>query len=334
MKLWYFGSDALSLRLLRGLGKQRALLLEEVVVVTPPDRPQGRSKSPSPCVLKLGAKEMGLRVIDAPVVAPRPLDADWDPEILSSPKPPNAVGIVFSFGYFMPKPIIDSFGAGGGMVNLHPSLLPRYRGAAPIQHALLNHDAETGVSLIKLHESKFDCGEVLGQARFALDRNATYTTVSESLVDLGEDLLVKLLTRRDGWNGVAQASSSASFAPKIDRNRLMQVCFTKDSDAVVWGKFRALEQVKAALQRDPSTKVSLFGVMPGDLDLVGEPGDVVFDSPKGVLWVKPVGKKAWLSVRTLQVEGKRVVTAREFFNGHLAKLASTNSNGVIPAVFL
>ncbi|KAH9259156.1 hypothetical protein BASA81_002776 [Batrachochytrium salamandrivorans] len=329
MKLWYFGSDALSLRLLQRLGKQRSF--EEVLVVTPPDRPQGRSKSPSPCVLKLGAKEMGLRVIDAPGVAPRPLDLDWDPEILSSPKPPSAVGIVFSFGYFMPKPIIDSFGAGGGMVNLHPSLLPRYRGASPIQHALMNHDSETGVSLIKLHESKFDCGEVLKQARIALDRNSTYTLVSESLVDLGGDLLIDLLSNTSNWQGIAQTSSNACFAPKIDRNKLMQVYFTKDSETTIWGKFRALEQVKAAFQHNPNTKVSMFGVLPGDLNVLGEPGDVIFDS-QGVLWVKPVGK-GWLSIHTLQVEGKRMVTAQEFFNGHLAKLGLHN-NGIIRAVFI
>jgi methionyl-tRNA formyltransferase len=73
------------------------------------------------------------------------------------------LGVVVSFGYFIPKRIIDAFQQGA--INVHPSLLPRFRGASPIQHAIMHGDIETGVSIIELHPHQFDAGRILSQSR-------------------------------------------------------------------------------------------------------------------------------------------------------------------------
>lgn len=330
--LWYFGSDALSLRLLNRLvSKQRELNIGEISVVTPPDRAQGRNKRVLPCVLKQGSLDMGLRVVDAPQIAPRPQLVDWNPEILAGKPANNAVAVVFSFGYFMPKPVIDSFSL---CVNLHPSLLPRYRGAAPIQHALMNNDKETGVSLITLDTNKFDCGHIIAQAKFPLRVEDTFTPVSEALVDLGGDLLLEVLkSDKMGQNFKPQTDDGNQLAPKLDRNKLMSIQFNEETN--VWGKYRALEQIKATLTRT-GAKVSLFDVSlsqpPVDLSN-GEPGDVWFDDCNKLLWIRTRAQaQGIIAVAKLQVEGKKLVTAREFYNGHLAKLEKS-PQGIIPRVF-
>lgn len=331
--LWYFGSDALSLRLLsRLVRKQRELSIGEISVVTPPDRAQGRNKRVLPCILKQGSLDMGLRVVDAPQVAPRPQLVDWNPEILAD-KPTNTVAVVFSFGYFMPKPLIDSFSL---CVNLHPSLLPQYRGAAPIQHALMNNNKETGVSLITLDTNRFDCGHILAQAKFPLRVEDTFTPVSEALVDLGGDLLLEVLKNDKMQNFKPQTDDNNNqLAPKLDRNKLMSIQFNEETN--VWGKYRALEQIKATLTRT-GAKVSLLDVslsqVPPPVDLNnGEPGDVWFDDANKLLWICTRAQAGgFIAVAKLQVEGKKLVTAREFYNGHLAKLEKS-PQGIISRVF-
>jgi methionyl-tRNA formyltransferase len=89
----------------------------------------------------------------------------WDPDWLSQWKEPD-LAVVVSFGYFMPHRILNQFKLGA--VNVHPSLLPRYRGAAPIHHSVLNGDSETGISIIELDRKRFDAGKILKQTVYEI----------------------------------------------------------------------------------------------------------------------------------------------------------------------
>lgn len=106
------------------------------------------------------------------------------PELFADAKGPWDLGIVVSFGYLIPTRLIRHFAL--GTLNVHPSLLPLYRGAAPIQHAILNGDRETGVSIIGLSEGKFDSGRIYKQTRTPIAANGeTFEVLHDRLAEQG-----------------------------------------------------------------------------------------------------------------------------------------------------
>ena len=103
-----------------------------------------------------------IPVHDAPT--PRKAIQAWEPDWLK--RKAFDLAVVVSFGYFLPRHILNHFSLGA--LNVHPSLLPLYRGSAPIQHAIINGDRETGISIIDLDQSRFDAGRILKQSRFQI----------------------------------------------------------------------------------------------------------------------------------------------------------------------
>eukprot|EP00842_Homolaphlyctis_polyrhiza_P000344 jgi/Hompol1/130/HPOL_002932-RA len=118
---------------------------------------------------------------------------------LQAPRLPNGdpfeLAVVVSFGYFLPRRIIDTFTTAA--VNVHPSLLPKYRGASPIQHAILGGDDVTGVSIIELSTDKFDAGRILKQVTVPVPNNVYYDDLHDSLANKGAELLVETLMDLD-----------------------------------------------------------------------------------------------------------------------------------------
>jgi methionyl-tRNA formyltransferase len=153
MRIVFMGSAGLAVPSLSALLKDRRA--EVVGVVTQPDRPAGRRRRPAPCLLKAFAETQGLHILTPERVG----DPDAVAE-LEQLRPD--LFVVVAYGQYIPRRVIQL--AQHEAVNLHPSLLPKYRGAAPIQWAIANGDTVTGVSIIALAE-RMDAGDILHRPR-------------------------------------------------------------------------------------------------------------------------------------------------------------------------
>lgn len=205
LKVILMGSGALACPLLEGIlaaGRD-----DVVAVVTQPDRAGGRGLQCLPCALKPLALGRGLPVFDPPDASEEGVVAR-----LAALKPD--VVVVASYGQFLKKNLLAVPRL--GTINVHPSLLPKYRGASPIQWALANGDVETGVSVLFV-TPKMDAGDLLAQERFPIQPEDTYCTLEPKLAALGAELLVRVL---DGFcagrtRGVPQDEARVTFARKL-----------------------------------------------------------------------------------------------------------------------
>jgi methionyl-tRNA formyltransferase len=172
------------------------------LVVTRPDRPKGRGRQTSPPPVAVRARELGLDVIQ--------------PERLHEPEPLAAiaaaqpeVACVCAYGVLIKEPLLSAY----EMINVHPSLLPRWRGAAPVERAIMAGDAQTGVSIMRVTEG-LDSGAVCLQEPEPITADDDYGTLAARLERLGGDLLVRALDERPPY--VEQDESQVTYASKIE----------------------------------------------------------------------------------------------------------------------
>ena len=206
MKIIYLGSDAIGTDCLSELAKGPHQLL---AVVTQPDRPAGRGRKSRPTAIRQLAQQLALKTYAVEDVnAPQVLEqiADLKPDLL----------VTFAFNQKLGASLLEI--ALAGAINVHPSLLPKYRGAAPVARAILNGDAETGLSIIKM-TGDLDAGDILAQQRMAIDPQHTTGSLEKVLGQQATPLLMRVLNGIE--NGTAkpwpQDHSRATSAPKIKK---------------------------------------------------------------------------------------------------------------------
>ena len=203
MKIVFFGSPAAALPSLRSLldaGHSVEL------VVTQPDKPAGRGRKPAPSAVKAFALERRI-----PVIEPARIRTDETALERIRAAGPD-VNVVVAYGQIIPHAV--HFFPRHHSLNVHFSLLPKYRGAAPVQWTVLNGDAESGVTIIELND-RMDEGDILAQERVAVEPRETACALEARLAVLGAGLLVSTLARIDGWPPLKQDDSAATLAPKI-----------------------------------------------------------------------------------------------------------------------
>jgi methionyl-tRNA formyltransferase len=196
-----FGSGELAVPALEALSKEP---FELVAVVTQPDRPSGRGQEAGSTSLKQAAQPLGVHVFE-------PEQPGEFASGLASLKP-NVI-VVVDYGRVIPNEIIDL----GPIVNLHPSLLPRYRGSTPIQSALLNGDRETGLTMIKLDE-KLDHGAIISQVSIPIQKD-NYGSLNTKIVQLIEPMLHDDLPRflKGEISPTPQDENQATFTKKLSK---------------------------------------------------------------------------------------------------------------------
>lgn len=252
MRIAFFGTPEFavpSLRALLGEG------FDVAAVVTQPDRPQGRSRSELiPPPVKVAAQEEGLLVFQ-----PERPSAPEFVEQLRPLKP--SVGVVVGYGHIL-KPELLRLPT-HGMINVHASLLPKLRGAAPIQHAILEGHAETGVSIMQLDEG-LDTGPVLLRVPTPIAADETGGELSARLAELGALALVEALAliAAGRTRPEPQDHAQATFAPKITRD-LAQIRWPHPADRIA-RLVRALDPRPGAWTTQHGRELKLFG--PGAAD--------------------------------------------------------------------
>ena len=205
LKIILMGSGALACPLLEGIlaaGRDDVL-----AVATQPDRAGGRGLQDLACALKPLARQHGLPVFDPPDASEEGFVAQ-----LAALKPD--VILVASYGQFLKRNLLAVPRL--GTINVHPSLLPKYRGASPIQWALANGDIETGASVLFV-TPKMDAGDLLAQERFPIAPEDAFGTLEPKLAALGTELLTRVLDefRAGRTRGVPQDESQVTFARKL-----------------------------------------------------------------------------------------------------------------------
>ena len=278
-----------------------------VAVVTQPDRPKGRDLKLQPSPVKKAALRAGL-----PVLQP---ERARDPAFLEDLRrlEPDLI-VVAAYGQLLPPGILAL--PPQGCLNVHASLLPKYRGAAPIQWAILNDEAETGVTIMKMAE-KLDTGDVLAQRATAIAPEDTAATLHERLARLGAQLLVETLEKNVNTIMVArpQVESQATYARKITREdgRLDWSLPARS----LWNRVRAFIPWPGAFTTlAGGAKLRTAKIWRASVEeaSAAAPGAVAQADKSGI--VVACGGGGGLRIHELQLEGGRRLTAAEFLAGH------------------
>ncbi|MGH7198647.1 MAG: methionyl-tRNA formyltransferase [Candidatus Omnitrophota bacterium] len=301
MKIVYFGTSAFGLPSLEALKNSPHKML---TVVTAPDRPQGRNLRLQPSPVKEWALAHGLPLFEHSKVnseefllALRALGAD--------------LFVVISFGVILSKALLEIPRLGS--LNVHPSLLPRYRGAAPMQWALLNGDPETGVSIVRINE-RLDAGDIVLQERTVIGPDEDIVSLEKRLSVLGAGALLKSVGLLEKGRAVftPQDEKAASHARKLE----------KEDGHIQW-------DLPAAQVRD---RVRAMKAWPGcysfyegkrllilETEAAGQPaagarpGTIMAAS--AAEGIRIAARDEAVEIRTLQAEGRKPLGAREFLNG-------------------
>ncbi|HEX3632254.1 MAG TPA: methionyl-tRNA formyltransferase [Casimicrobiaceae bacterium] len=273
---------------------------EVALVFTQPDRPQGRGLRVASSPVKALAVERGLPLLQPPTLKGAPLPTGARVDVL----------VVAAYGLILPPAMLDW--PRHGAINIHASLLPRWRGAAPIQRALLAGDKETGVSIMQM-DAGLDTGPVISRTVVAIAPRDTAGTLTERLAAAGAGAIVRTLVAlaKDGaLASQPQDASAATYAGKIER---AEASIRWSDDAV------AIDRVVRAFNPAPGAFATLHGetikiwVAEPTSGSFGPAGGIVSADGNGLLVA--CGRGALL-VRELQRAGGRRLPAASFLAGH------------------
>jgi len=302
MRILFAGTPPLAVPSLEKLAQE----LEVCAVLTAPDAPSGRGRAPCPSAVKQAALALGI-----PALTPEKLDTEAIAAIRTLA--PDLL-VVVAYGKIFRAAFMDLFPQGG--INVHPSLLPLYRGPSPISAAILAGDAETGVSVQKL-AMKFDTGDILTQARVPLDGSETTDSLTMFMAGLGADLVCRVAEE--------MAAGHPPLAIPQDEARASYCRLVRKEDGIIdWTEPASLIERKVrAYDPWPRASTTLHGasllllkasVHPDTLGSARAPGDIVAaDGENGILVQTGQGI---LKVERLQLQFKKPTDWRSFLNGH------------------
>ncbi|MBU1567291.1 MAG: methionyl-tRNA formyltransferase [Proteobacteria bacterium] len=274
-----------------------------VAVVSQPDRAKGRGKKISPTPTKVVAEAAGI-----PVLQPTKIKTEEFRNGLLSYQPDLIV--VAAYGRILPPSLLEL--APMGCINVHGSLLPRYRGAAPIQWAIIKGETEFGVTIIQMDQG-MDTGDMLLKAKITADPKETAGSLMEKLSILGGQTLLQAIKglKEGSITPVPQDSSQATMAPMLK----------KEDGLIDWNRSaKEIECLIRGLDPWPSTfcylqenRLRLFSPEVVYMESPAQPGTVIQADQRGMLVA--CGKNA-LQIGELQPDGKKRMTVESFCCGH------------------
>ena len=298
MKILFMGTPDFALFSLRALVEAG----EDVVgVVTQPDKPKGRGYTLTPPPVKVYAEEKGL-----PVYQPRTLRDEAFAELLRQIDP--EVIVVVAFGKILPANVLDY--PKYGCVNVHGSLLPAYRGAAPMQRAIIDGCAETGITTMFM-DVGLDTGDMLLKKSVAIDLHDTFETVHDKLGECGAELLLRTLAllEKGEITPEKQDDALATYAAKIEKEDCL-LDFSRTAKEV-HDRIRGLSPIPLSFTHTPDGRL-LKIVASEPVEGSGRPGEVISLSGGRITVACGEGAVALLSVLP---EGKKKMSSADFING-------------------
>jgi len=271
-------------------------------VITQPDRPKGRGRKLAAPPVKDVALGAGL-----PVLQPVKIKTDAFLDALRDLHPDLVV--VAAYGKILPKALLDLPPLGA--INVHGSLLPKYRGAAPIQRALVNGETETGITIMQMDEG-MDTGDILLSGALPIAPQDTAATLAGKMADLGADLLIKALDllRDNRLRPVKQDESLASSAPPLCKHE-GRINWT-DSARAIGCRLRGFDPWPAASTTLEGTNMRFFKPEVIDRPAQEKPGTLCRADAGGLLIATG---KGYLLVKEIQREGGKRMPVESFLRG-------------------
>jgi methionyl-tRNA formyltransferase len=304
MNIIFFGSSSFSVPSLKSIASHTSH------VVTKKGKPKGRGYTLDDNEVKRTAIALGLPLIE--------IESFKDEAAIKFQKLKPELFVVASFGLIFPKWALDlpSIGA----INVHPSLLPKYRGPSPMQWAILNGEERTGITIMKMVE-KMDAGNIIYQEHTPIDDNDNIITLSEKLSNRAAEILPEIIDRIDVkglTEGVEQKSADAIYTPII----------RKEMGKIDWNQkgIEIVRQIKAFVSW-PTAYTFLDNVLlkifDGEINAVNRkeiPGMILGKNKDGVLVSTIDGS---ILIKEVQLENKKKMNAYEFANGYRDLIGKT-----------
>ena len=299
MKILFMGTPDFASESLRALIKSEN---EIVGVVSQPDRPKGRGHKLVPTDVKVTAQEAGLTVYQPESLkneAFLPTLEELNPDII----------VVAAYGRILPEYILNY--PRYGCINVHASLLPKYRGAAPIQRAVLNGDDETGVCIMKM-EKGLDTGDIIAVKSTAIGEYETSGELFDRLAKIGGDLLVRTIKDIETGNAVytKQDDEKSTYAEKI----------TKETACIDWEKSSTqISKQICAMNPFPGAYTTYMGdtlkiYEAEKTEGEGKPGQILgIEKKKGL---KVACKNGAIFIKTVQFAGLKRMNIEDYARGH------------------
>ncbi|MBZ3870916.1 Methionyl-tRNA formyltransferase, mitochondrial [Sciurus carolinensis] len=302
-RVLFFGTDQFAQETLRALNAARENkeeeLIEKLEVVTVP------SPSPKGFPVKQYAVQSQLPVYEWPDVG----SGEYD------------VGVVASFGRLLSEALILKFPY--GILNVHPSCLPRWRGPAPIIHTVLHGDSVTGVTIMQIRPKRFDVGPILKQETISVPPKSTAKELEGVLSRLGANMLISVLKNlpESLKNGKQQPAEGVTQAPKISAGTSC-IKWEEQTSEQIFRLYRAIGNIIPLQTLWMENTVKLLDLVEVNSSILADakltkqtliPGSVVYHKQSQILLV--CCKDGWIGVRSVKL--KKTLTATDFFNGYL-----------------
>ena len=291
MRVIFMGTPEFSVPALQAIAARH----DVACVYTQPPRPAGRGQQPRPSPVHLAALALGL-----PVRHPEKLR---DPAIQAEFAALQAdVAVVVAYGLILPQPVLDAPRL--GCLNIHASLLPRWRGAAPIHRAILEGDAETGICIMQM-EAGLDTGPVLLRQATPIGAGETTGALHDRLAAMGAEMICAVLDR-PALAPVPQPDQGVTYATKIDKSEA-RIDWTGPASRIA-RQINALSPFPGAWCMGPEGRLKLLRALPADG--AGAPGQVL-DAPG----LRIACGEGAVDVTHAQREGKRPMEVAELLKG-------------------
>jgi len=273
-----------------------------VGVVTQPDRPKGRGRIFTPSPVKIIAEQHQL-----PVLQPEKVKEPGFVERLLNHSPDLIV--VAAFGQILPAEILEC--APMGCVNVHPSLLPKYRGAAPINWPIIRGEIKTGVTIM-LMDQGLDTGDMLIQEEAPIGAEETYGMLHNRLSIMGARLLLKTIERMQTGpvSRIPQDHAAATYAPRLKKGDV-HIRWDDDIQDIV-NLIRGLSPVPCAYTFFKGIKIKIFLASGEIFSVAGSAGTVGMETDKGL---PVVAKNGYVYLKEVQMEGKKKMSIHDFTRG-------------------
>lgn len=281
------------------------LIAEEdvIAVVTQPDRPVGRKRVMTPPPVKEVALENGIEVYQ-----PEKISQSDDLQTLIDMEPDLIV--TAAFGQILPKSLLDAPKLGA--INVHASLLPKYRGGAPIHQAIIDGEKETGVTIMYM-APKLDAGDIISQQAIEIEPNDNVESMHDKLSFLGADLLKKTLPEIiNGTNDrIEQDDSKATFASNISRED-ERIDWTQSAEQI-YNHIRGLSPWPVAYTKLDETNMKLYAARIEE-GKNGNPGEILETTKKAI--IVGTGSDDAIALTEIQLSGKKRMPTANFLSGY------------------
>jgi len=298
MKVVFMGTPDFAVPSLREIGKSNHQIIS---VVTGPDKPRGRGQKLSKTPVKEAAEKLNLTILQ-----PEKLDSPEFSKQIEKLEPDIFVVVAFKI---LPESLLQI--PRKGAINLHASLLPRYRGAAPINWAIINGERETGITIFQI-KPEVDTGEILYQEKIEIKEDDTAGSLHDKLSRIGAKALVRVLDmiERGEVKPIPQNEKLATYAPKI-KPEMGRIDWSKEAKNIK-NLIHGLSPVPGAFSFFKNKRVRFLKANIEDTGTSYSPGTIVYLDKK---CMKIQTGRGLLLPSMLQTEGKKPLTVTEFIKG-------------------